>query len=51
MKPAFVNSDAELAEKAIFNDNVVDDMYEQILSRTSDIHAGRSARDLTSNQN
>jgi len=27
---AFVNSDAELAEKVIFNDNVVDDMYEQI---------------------
>src|SRR5215813_455568 len=27
---AFVNSDAELAEKVIFNDNVVDGMYEQI---------------------
>ena len=27
---AFVNSDAELAEKVIFNDNVVDDLYEQI---------------------
>jgi phosphate transport system protein len=27
---AFVNSDAELAEKVILNDNVVDDLYEQI---------------------
>ena len=27
---AFVNSNAELAEKVIFNDNVVDGMYEQI---------------------
>jgi phosphate transport system protein len=27
---AFVNSDAELAEKVIFNDNVLDDLYEQI---------------------
>jgi phosphate transport system protein len=27
---AFVNSDADLAEKVIFNDNVVDDLYEQI---------------------
>jgi phosphate transport system protein len=27
---AFVNSDAELAEKVIVNDNVVDDLYEQI---------------------
>jgi len=27
---AFVNSDAELAEKVIFNDRVVDDLYEQI---------------------
>src|SRR5215831_12532173 len=27
---AFVNSDAELAENVIFNDNVVDGMYEQI---------------------
>ena len=27
---AFVNSDAELAEKVIINDNVVDDLYEQI---------------------
>jgi phosphate transport system protein len=27
---AFVNSDADLAERVIFNDNVVDDMYEQI---------------------
>jgi len=27
---AFVNSDADLAEKVILNDNVVDDLYEQI---------------------
>src|SRR6266581_200273 len=27
---AFVNSDAELAEKVILNDNIVDDLYEQI---------------------
>ena len=27
---AFVNSDAELAEKVISNDNIVDDLYEQI---------------------
>jgi phosphate transport system protein len=27
---AFVNSDADLAEKVIINDNVVDDLYEQI---------------------
>jgi len=27
---AFVNSDAELAERVIFNDNVLDDLYEQI---------------------
>lgn len=27
---AFVNSDAELAERVIFNDSVVDDLYEQI---------------------
>jgi phosphate transport system protein len=27
---AFVNSDAELAEKVIFNDSIVDDLYEQI---------------------
>jgi phosphate transport system protein len=27
---AFVNSDAELAEKVIMNDNIVDDLYEQI---------------------
>jgi phosphate transport system protein len=27
---AFVNSDADLAEKVIFNDTVVDDLYEQI---------------------
>jgi phosphate transport system protein len=27
---AFVNSDAALAEKVIFNDNVLDDLYEQI---------------------
>jgi phosphate transport system protein len=27
---AFVNSDAELAEKVIFNDCIVDDLYEQI---------------------
>ena len=27
---AFVNSDAEMAEKVILNDNVVDDLYEQI---------------------
>jgi len=27
---AFVNSDAELAERVIFNDSIVDDLYEQI---------------------
>ncbi len=27
---AFVNSDADLAERVIFNDNVLDDLYEQI---------------------
>jgi phosphate transport system protein len=27
---AFVNSDADLAEKVITNDNIVDDLYEQI---------------------
>ena len=27
---AFVNSDADLAEKVIMNDNIVDDLYEQI---------------------
>jgi phosphate transport system protein len=27
---AFVNSDADLAEKVILNDNIVDDLYEQI---------------------
>jgi phosphate transport system protein len=27
---AFVNSDAEAAEKVISNDNVVDDLYEQM---------------------
>src|SRR5947207_14632196 len=27
---AFVNSDAELAKKVVFNDNVLDDLYEQI---------------------
>ena len=27
---AFVNSDADLAEKVIFNDKIVDDLYEQI---------------------
>src|SRR2546425_10573405 len=29
---AFVNSDAELAKKAIFNDNGLDDIYQQIFS-------------------
>ena len=27
---AFVNSDAELAKKVVFNDSVLDDLYEQI---------------------
>src|SRR5437899_3548189 len=31
---AFVNSDAELAEKIIVNDRIVDDMYEQIFRKT-----------------
>ena len=30
---AFVNADAELAEKIIFNDKLIDDMYEQIFRK------------------